>query len=130
MNKAEKIVKSYLELKHHVVTRMSFNYPDFFIDNLFYVEVKNLDSFNGRYLSNNQEHHFAKIDCPIYIYYVKKQKVVGKRKFERLEKVPSLNKTISVTFEDDEIKYLEDIKAKRGLDWRKFILTLVESEKG
>jgi len=38
-------------------------------------------------------------------------------------------KTINVTFEDDEIKYLEKIKEGRALDWRKFILSLVRYKK-
>ncbi len=126
MNRNEKVVYDYFVKQSIPIKRLSYNFPDFLISPLGvgnYVEVKSLDNPNTRYLSNNQEREFARLNMPIYIYYVKKGKLIGKRQFTALEQLPPKEYMFNVTFEDKEFEFLK--KAKGTKTWRQFILDLI-----
>ncbi len=127
MNANELLVKKELEKKGFVVKRIdkTKGLPDFLVNNIFYVEVKCLDNYNGSKLSNNQEINFSKLDKLIYIVFVKNKQVLNYELFEALSVLPNKMKTINVTFEDKE--YKDPIKKKNGKSWHNFIMENVKN---
>lgn len=123
MNPNELLVKKELEKKGFVVKRIdkTNGLPDFLVNNIFYVEVKCLDNYNGSKLSNNQEITFSKLKKHIYIIFVKNNEVCNYELFESLSILPNKMKTINVTFEDKEYKEL--LKKKNGKSWHDFIMS-------
>lgn len=125
MNKAEDVVfKHYKDLGKEI-QKLHFNYPDFIVENEHYVEVKNLDNYNGSHLSDNQILYFMKLTKPVYVYYVRGGKIDCVEIFRKeLVIIPPHTKTINVTFEDEEFDLLD--KEKGDMSWRTFILQWIK----
>ena len=127
MNQNEKIVKEYFENQGYYVKFNPLHLPDFSIikdDKIkFFVEVTS----SSYLLSPNQEIKFAELDLPIYIYFIKNNKIVGHKLFEPLQILPSSQKQLNLTFEDEEFEFLKE--KKKDKTWREFILKLVDYSK-
>ena len=128
LNKSEIVVKEYLEMLGLQVEKLNLNKPDFLVNDDYYVEVKNLDHYNTSFLSSNQEIAFSKIKANIIVFFVKKGVIVGNTQFKSLPNLPNGQKTINVTFEDEEFNELE--KAKGEMNWHDFVLKILPKKKG
>ncbi len=132
MNKSEKVVYNYLTAKGRKLINTHKFYPDFYIDDSFYVEVKNLSNASRKKLTDNQIINFSTLDKPVFIYYVKDDVIVTKKIFRPIrdkELLSKFKKTKSILVTLEDLEYEQLIKIKGNLSWNELLLSLVKKDK-
>jgi hypothetical protein len=126
MNEREELVKLFLENKGHKVKKMNFRYPDFLVDDSFFVEVKNADLMVKGIgcLSDNQHIFFRELDKPIKIFYVIEKRYIRVKQYEPDFNINNRTINLHITFTDEEHEELT--KKKGNLSWHDFILELIK----
>lgn len=116
INDNENIVYNYLSLKYDDIKRMPNGFPDFKVNNEFYIEVKSkVDK-----LSNSQQRYFRDIKEDIFIYYVDKGVIFKKIKYVPLKKKPSKIKSIHIFIEEDD--YNKVVQKKGSMTWTQYLI--------
>ncbi len=135
MNKAEKVVMQHYQNSGLNIKKIDScsGLPDFIVNNKFYVEVKNLDYYWGKFLSPIQSKTFKKITKPIFIALVRNGNLEQIIPFKDYTFFTKSHKSISSVFGDSEFFCLkekkEELRQKLGLkklNWHDFILKLAK----
>ena len=127
MNDSETVVFEALSAAGRQVRKLHENaghpgYPDFIVDDEFYVEVKP-DKKNKRKLHNNQEMTFCTLTKPIFIYYVLGSNIRIERYVPTGEDLPT-TKHIMMRLDDNDYERLQ--KARGNKSWKRFIMELAK----
>lgn len=131
LNQREKFVKNILEKQGHKVKRIqNIGYPDFLIDDSFYVEVKNADFLRDGMssLSTSQNINFKKIKLPIKIFYVIEKRKIVMEDFVPMENFKHIKNYVLVIQDKDEKEWDYFVKNKEERNIDEAILNLIKEK--